>query len=98
MAFKKLRADEIGEAIKMTQSYPLTITRNRGWYGKIRKLALYAETPSGNIKLGDVSQGQTVQIQVPQAASHIYGKMGWAKTAKLNLAFISEGETIYANA
>jgi len=50
----------------MTQSYPLTITRNRGWYGKIRKLQLYAKTPSGKWRLGEVWQGKSVTVNVPR--------------------------------
>lgn len=50
----------------MTQTYPLTVTRNRGWYGKVRKLALFAKTPRGKWQLGEVSQGQSVTVNVPQ--------------------------------
>ena len=81
----------------MTQTYPLTITRNNGWYGVIRKLALYAATPSGRVKLGDVNSGQSGTVHVPQDATQIYGKMDWAKTKPLDLSFVNPNERIYAN-
>jgi hypothetical protein len=81
----------------MTQTYPLTITRNRGYYGKIRKLALYAKTPSGKVKLGSVKQGQSITVNVPQDATQIYGKMDWCKSVPMDLTFINGGETVYAN-
>jgi len=81
----------------MTQTYPLTITRNHGWYGVIRALDLYAKMPSGAVKLGNVESGESVQISVPQDATHLYGKMDWGKTIPFDLTFISENETLYAN-
>ena len=82
----------------MTPTYPLTVTRNRGWYGKIRTLHLYAKTPNGKWRLGEVKQGQSVDVNVPQDATAIYGKMDWCKSVPLDLTFISGGETVYANA
>jgi len=81
----------------MTQTYPLTVTRNRGWYGKIRKLYLYAKTPNGKVRLGYVNQGASVTVEVPQDATQIYGKMDWCKSVPMDLAFIGEGDTVYAN-
>jgi len=81
----------------MTQTYPLTITRNRGWYGKARALTLFAKTPSGHVKLGKVKSGQSTPVEVPQDATEIYGKMDWAKSEPLDLAFVNPGETVYAN-
>jgi hypothetical protein len=81
----------------MTQTYPLTVTRNRGWYGKARKLALFAQTPAGKVRLGDVKSGQSVTVDVPQDATEIYGKMDWAKSEVMDLSFVNPGETIYAN-
>ena len=97
MAFKKLRADEIGAAIPMTQTYPLTVTRNRGYYGKVRKLALYVKTPRGDLRVGEVKSGQSETIDIPQVATQIYGKMDWAKSVPMDLAFVNGGDTVYAN-
>lgn len=82
----------------MTQTYPLTITRNRGWYGKVRTLQLFAKTPSGPWRLGEVKQGASVTVNVPKDATHIYGKMDWAKSVPMDLTFVESGQTIYANA
>jgi len=80
-----------------SQSYPLNVTRNKGWYGAARALVIYAQTPMGNVKLGKVKHGKTVQVEVPQNATQLYGKMDWAKSEKLDLAFINPGDTVYAN-
>lgn len=81
----------------MTQTYPLTITRNRGKYGVARALVLYARTPSGKVRLGKVWHGASVSVDVPQAATRLYGKMDWCKSEPLDLTFMNPGDTIYAN-
>lgn len=81
----------------MTRTYPLTVTRNLGWYGKVRKLALFAKTPRGRVRLGEVKSGQSVTVNVPQDATQIYGKMDWCKSVALDLTFFNGGETVYAN-
>lgn len=81
----------------MTPTYPVTITRNRGCYGKIRKLVLYAQTPSGKRRLGEVNQGKSVTVNIPQDATQIYGKMDWCKSQPMDLAFVTGGDTLYAN-
>jgi len=55
------------------------------------------ETPSDPVKLEKVKHGKTVNIVVPQNATKLYGKMDWAKSEKLDLAFINPGDTVYAN-
>jgi len=81
----------------MTPTYAITVTRNRGYYGKFRKLQLYAKTPRGKSRLGEVKQGASVTVNVPQDATEIYGKMDWCKSVPMDLTFVSQGETIYAN-
>jgi len=81
----------------MTQTYTITVTRNRGYYGKIRALHLFAKTPNGKVRLGQVSQGMSTEVDVPRDATQIYGKMDWAKSVPMDLAFVSEGDTVYAN-
>ena len=79
------------------QTYPLTVTRNRGKYGVLRALVMYARTPRGKVKLGKVKHGGTVTVDVPQDAITLYGKMDWCKSAPLDLTFYSGGETVFAN-
>jgi len=78
-------------------TYPLTVTRNRSWYGIARALILYAKTPSGPVKLGKVKHGKSVVVQVPHDATEVYGKMDWAKSETFDLTAISPGDTVYAN-
>jgi len=73
--------------------YPLTITRNKGWFGRIRTLAIYADSE----KIGEVKSGETVSVNVPKSAKEIYGKMDWGKSERLDLSFIEAGDTVYAN-
>jgi len=77
--------------------YPLTVTRNSAWYGRARALMIYAQTPSGKVKLGKVKSGKSVTVNVPNDAEQLYGKMDWGSSLPLDLAFISAGETVYAN-
>jgi hypothetical protein len=81
----------------MTQTYALTVTRNRGYYGKIRALHIWVLTPRGKQRLGKVSQGKAVTVDVPQDATQIYGKMDWARSEPMDLAFINAGDTVFAN-
>lgn len=82
----------------MTKTYPLSVIRNRGWYGKIRILHIYANTPRGKWRLGEVKQGRSVDVEVPQDATQLYGKMDWCKSVPIDLTFFNSGETVYANA
>lgn len=82
----------------MSPTYPLTVTRNRGKYGVARALVIYALSPTaGKVKLGRVKHGATIEVQVPQDATKLYGKMDWGKSEPLNLAFYHGGEQVYAN-
>ncbi len=81
----------------MSQTYPLTITRNRGKYGVLRALVLYARTPTGKVRLGKVKHGSSVTVEIPQSATQIYGKMDWCKSYPMDLVFVNAGETVYAN-
>lgn len=87
----------VNTSVQGNRTYPLTVTRNRGWYGTARALVLYALTPSGKVRLGKVKHGQSVSIEVPQDATHLYGKMDWAKSVPIDLTFFNGGETVYAN-
>lgn len=62
-----------------------------------RAVVLYARTPAGPVKLGKVKHGQTVQIEVPQDAIKLYGKMDWAKSEMLDLIVVQPGGTVYVN-
>lgn len=80
----------------MPQTNPSS-SRNRSRYGTALELAIFAKTPRGKWRLGDVKSGQSVQVNVPQDATQIYGKMDWAKSVPMDLTFVGEDQTIYAN-
>ena len=60
----RLRATKLPS---MTQTYPLTITRKRRLYGAFRPLRIYVKTPQQRqaFRLGQVKQGQSLTIDVP---------------------------------
>jgi len=51
----------------------------------------------GEVHLGKVATGKSVTVDVPQDATHLFGQMDWAKSEKLELAFVNPGETVFAN-
>jgi len=54
----------------------ITLYRKPGWYGRIRKLALFVDGE----KVGVIKTGETLTLTIPNDAREIYGKMDWAKT------------------
>ncbi len=51
----------------------VTITRNNGWFGRIRTAIIMAD----NVEIGRINCGQTVTVQVPRDAQNLYAKMDW---------------------
>ena len=76
-----------------SSTYPLTIIRNKGWFGRVRTLAILADGQ----KIGEIKSGDTVQIEVPNSAKELYGKMDWGKSERLDLTFVEPNETVYVN-
>lgn len=72
----------------------ITLKRNKGWFGRIRTLKLYVD----DIEVGSVKSGETVSLAIPDGARELYGKMDWGMTNMFSLAFIEEGDTLFANA
>ena len=44
-----------------------------------------------------VKAGGTILLEIPDGAKELYGKMDWAITNKFSLAFIEDGDELYAN-
>ena len=65
----------------------IKITRNRGYYGAARQMGIYVD----NEKVGNLMQTKTLEIDVPNEAVELYGKMDWAKTEKIPLQSLSDG-------
>ena len=59
----------------------ITLYRKPGWYGRIRKLAIFVDGE----KAATIKTGETITISVPNDAREIYGKMDWGKTAPFSI-------------
>ena len=70
----------------------VTISRDRSWYGLLRKLNIYID---GQL-VGAVKAGENTKITLPASANILFGKMDWLKTNKLSLEYIEDGATIHA--
>lgn len=71
----------------------ITLTRNKGWFGRARTLKLFVDDK----EVGAVKAGKTVSLNIPDGAQELYGKMDWGKTNKYSLAFIEDGDALFAN-
>ena len=68
----------------------INVSRNKGWYGRFRKLKLYVDDEY----LFEINSGEAMIIDIPPNAKTIHGKMDWGKTNLLSLENIGEGEQI----
>ena len=72
----------------------ITVTRNGGWYGRIRTAIILAD----DLEIGRVKSGKTVTVKVPEHASNLYVKIDWGRSSPYPVSNIKEGDTIYMNA
>ncbi len=66
----------------------IQVRRDRGYYGMIRSLELIVD----GFAVGKIEQGHTIGLQVPENARHIWGRMDWGETTRLELP--GEGATV----
>ena len=72
----------------------ITVTRNRGWYGRIRTAIILAD----DVEIGRVKSGETVNVEVPDHANNLYVKVDWGRSSPYPASNLKEGDTIYMNA
>ena len=65
----------------------ILIKRNRGFYGGMKTLKLFAD----KLYVGSVKRDESITITVPNNAEFLFGKMDWAKTDGFPLADIKDG-------
>ena len=70
----------------------ITITRNAGLYGRLRKLSIVVDGQT----IAKLGCNETLQISVPNEGANLYGKMDWAKTNALPLAELRDGDIVEA--
>lgn len=72
----------------------IQITRNKGWYGRIRTVKIMADGQ----KIGTLSAGETSSFSVPLGTKEVYGKMDWGRTCNvIPAADIVEGAKFQIN-
>ena len=72
----------------------ITVTRNKGWYGRIRTAKIMADDE----EIGQVRSGESVNVQVPAHSKNLYAKMDWGRSTPYPVSNITDGQTIYMNA
>lgn len=74
--------------------HTISIQRNKGGYGMMRGLKIYADDKA----IGIVKLGETTSVEIPNGASEIYCKMDWAKTNKMAVSELVQGDVLEVNA
>ena len=72
----------------------IVVTRNNGWFGRIRAASIMAD----DVEIGQVNSGESVEVQVPDDSTHLYAKMDWGKSLPYPVENLTDGQTIYMNA
>ena len=61
--------------------HTIKVVRERGYYGKFRAMKLVVDGQT----VGSIKDGQTIEINIPDDAEEIFGKMDWGKTSVISL-------------
>ena len=69
----------------------IVLDYKKGWFGRIRELKIYL---NGDVHLTGMKQGEQVEVEIPEDIEFICGKMDWAKTEKIKIQDLSEGDRI----
>lgn len=68
----------------------IRVVRERGAYGMFRALTIVVD---GEF-MGRVKEGQSIEIEVPDHAKKIVGKMDWGETEAVSIADLSTGGVV----
>ncbi len=68
-------------------SRKVTLTRKRGWFSAARALGVYVDDD----KVGNLMQTRSLEIDLPEGAQQLYGKIDWAKTEAISVAGLTDG-------
>ena len=63
----------------------------KGWFGRIRELKIFLD---GNVYLRSMKQGEQAEVEIPENLEFICGRMDWAKTERIKIKDLSEGDCI----
>ena len=68
----------------------ITLVYRKGWYARLRELRIFAD----DSPICAIKQGDEVEVELPEGAVHLFGKMDWAKTERFALKNISNGDRL----
>ena len=69
----------------------IVLDYKKGWFGRFRKLKVYL---SGDFFLTGMKQGQRMEVEIPEKTESLFGKMDRAKTEKIKIEDLSEGDCV----
>ena len=69
----------------------IVLDYKKGAFAKFRKLKIYLD---GDIRLTAMKQGQRTEVEIPEKAESLFGKMDWVKTEKIEIEDLSEGDCV----
>lgn len=68
----------------------VTITREKGFYGRMRELRLFADSH----EVGSIKSGATQTFEIPVTATSLDGKMDWGRTYAIDLSGVQDGDSL----
>ncbi len=72
----------------------VTVTRNNGWYGRLRTARIMADGE----EVGRIKSNESIDILIPPHANNLYAKMDWGKSAPYPISNLTHGQTLFMNA
>ena len=69
----------------------IVLDYKKGWFGRIRELKIFLD---GDIYLRGMKQGEQAEVEIPENFEFICGRMAWAKTERIKIKDLSEGDCI----
>jgi len=69
----------------------VVLNYKNGWYAKKRILKIYH---GEDIYLTEVKRGEKIEVEIPENAEFIYGKIDWGKTKCIKVQELCEGACV----
>ena len=69
----------------------IVLDYKKGWFGRIRELKIFLD---GIVYLRSMKQGEQAEVEIPENLEFICGRMDWAKTERIKIKDLSEGDCI----
>ena len=65
----------------------IIVERSRGYYAAARAVRLFAD----GVKIGEIRQGDTIELELPEGAQTLVGTVDWGKTNTVNVQAVGDG-------